>query len=161
MPAANALKCSVGADNDKASRDVSKTVIEIAKRFAAILIGRRYDTLDEVLSPDCRYEFRDRVVEGSTEIIEVYRKNTELGFDVFDRIGFESEVHPDSVNSARVTFTDHLFHNGEVHDHKCQQNLFFDDGGLIHRIVHVDLDGEGHALDAFFAKCGLVRPKLA
>lgn len=43
--------------------------------------------------------------------------------------------------------------------HKCQQVVFVDDSGNICRIVHIDLAGEGAALDAFFTRYGVVRPQ--
>ena len=137
---------------------MSTVATRLARRFADLLDQREYKALGRILSPDCKYEFRDNTVHGSAGIIEVYRKNTEWGFKVFDRIEFESEVVAESKDSARVTFTDHLYCKGEVHHHKCQQIVSVDESKRISHIVHVDLDGKGAALDAFFEKCGVARP---
>lgn len=136
---------------------MSIVAAQIARRFATLLDRREYDALRKVLSADCQYEFRNDLLQGSAEIIETYRKNTTWGFRVFDRIEFESNVNSESRDSARVTFTDRLHVKGEVHQHKCQQIVTVDEYDRINRIMHIDLNGEGAALDAFCQKRGVAR----
>lgn len=132
--------------------------IETARQFADRLDQRRYDELAGVLDPHCVYEFRDSSIQGAQEIIETYRANTEWGFDVFDRIEFESDVSADSETSARVRFSDRLVVGEAAHRHASEQVVTVNASGRIVRIEHCDLPGETEALHAFLAKCGVSRP---
>jgi hypothetical protein len=138
---------------------VNADIRQLAQRFAAILDKRDYDSLVRILTAGCKYEFRDRVVEGSTHVIEEYRNATEWAFDALDRIEFASQLAIESPNSARITFIDRLYSGDAVHEYRCQQVVTVDDSGQIIHIRHVDLDGQAAALDAFFEKCGIVRPR--
>jgi hypothetical protein len=131
---------------------------QTAQCFADRLDHRRYDDLEDMLDPECIYEFRDGRIQGASAIIESYRANTEWGFDVFDRIEFESEVFPESETTVRVRFSDHLFLGDADHCHVCEQVVTIDDSGRIIQISHCDLEGETDALDAFLKKCGVSRP---
>jgi hypothetical protein len=139
---------------------LSTVAIQIAERFADLLDRREYDLLQHVLSPDCRYELRGRVLGGVSPIIEEYRTATEWAFKVLERIEFESRVVAESPSSNRVTFTDRLFLGDAVHEYRCQQVLTVDDSGQIIHIRHVDLEGQSAALEAFFRKCEIVRPRM-
>jgi hypothetical protein len=137
---------------------MSNPAIQAAQRFAHLLDQQRYDELADVLDSECSYEFRDRSIQGAQKIIETYRANTEWGFGLFDRIEFDSEVVPESDQSARVRFSDRLFLGNADHRHICEQIVTVDDTGRIIRIEHCDLEGETEALDAFLKKCDVSRP---
>lgn len=134
------------------------SALQSAQQFADLLDQRSYDELQSVLGPRCVYEFRGGTIQGATAIIETYRTNTEWGFDVFDRIEFDSEVIPETEASARVRFTDHLFLGDSEHRHVCEQIVTINDTGRIAEIVHLDLPGEVEALNAFLKQCGVTRP---
>ena len=133
--------------------------VQSAQRFADVLDDRQYDSLSEVLAADCEYVFRDNVVSRVAGIIETYRENTEWGFDIFDAIEFESSVTAETPDTVAVTFVDRLYFQDASHEHRCRQVLTIDEAGRITRIVHVDLDGESEALEAFFVACGIERPQ--
>jgi hypothetical protein len=139
--------------------DVTSGVVQVAERFARLLDGRDYDALGELLLTDCEYELKGDVVRGRAAIVEEYRQSTEWAFDVFDRVEFSSIVNVESQTSARVTFFDELFLGSQTHRYMCQQILTAHDNGRIERILHVDLAGEEAALEAFFTKCGVKRPR--
>jgi len=132
--------------------------IQTVQRFANLLDQRRYDDLASVLAPECRYEFRGSRIQGAPAISEAYRKGTEWGFAVFDRIEFESEVIPVSELSAKVRFRDHLFCGDVDHRHTCEQVVTVNQSGRIIQIEHHDLAGEPEALNAFLKQCGVSRP---
>ena len=132
--------------------------VEIARRFSELLDQRRYEELAAVLDPDCVYEFRDEKLQGVQNIIETYRANTEWGFDVFDRVEFESEVFPESNSTAKVQFVDRLSVGDADHRHECEQIVMLNETEKITRIVHRDLPGESEALNEFMRRCGLSRP---
>lgn len=134
-------------------------VVQIARQFAAILDQREYQRLSAVLSENCQYCWRGKLIRGANAIIDAYRKNTEWAFRVFDRIEFMSDVRPLSEDSARICFTDRIHSTNEVHAFHCEQVVTCDDQNQIIRIVQVDLEGEQAALEAFLSRCGVKRPQ--
>lgn len=137
---------------------MSDLALRAAQRFASLLDRRSYNDLATVLASECVYEFRGGTIQGANAISETYRTNTEWGFDVFDRIDFESEVFAETDTSARIRFSDHLVHGDAEHLHMCEQVVMIDDEGQIVRIIHHDLPGETDALNAFMMKCGIAGP---
>ena len=129
-----------------------------ARRWASTLDNDDFSELPRLMSPTCVYLSPGGQIDGPAPITESYRSNSEWAHETFDRIVWDSSVEVDSDDSALVTFTDRTDHAGHQHVYRCQQRVWFDEDGLIRRILHIDLEGETEALDAFFATVGVTRP---
>ncbi len=108
-----------------------------------------------MLAEDCIYTIRDHVYTGRDAIMATYVNSDRNAQKKFDRVEYESEVRPSDDGRYVIQYLDRLTHNGQVHEHRCQQILSFDETGVICRIEHVDLPGESEALESFLDRVGL------
>ena len=125
-----------------------------AEQLARSLDREDYPAARRLLTEDCRYEFRDTVIEGASAIIASYQNNGDKARNHFDRIEYESAIVPIDDTIARIEYTDIVTHAGESLVHRCAQEVEFDGDGAIRLIRHVDYPGEREAVEAFFERHG-------
>ena len=125
-----------------------------ANDLAEALDGEDYPAARALLSDDCRYEFRGETIDGADEIIALYRDNGDKGRQCFDQIEYRSEISPLPGRRARIDYTDIVTHAGETITHHCAQEIGVDEVGKITLIIHVDLEGEREAIEAFKERHG-------
>ncbi len=130
--------------------------LQTAIRFAQALDESDDGTITaSMLSVDCVYTVRDEIHLGPDAIIATYVENDKNAQSKFDRVEYQSDVEPLSNIKFAVNYLDRLTHNGQTHDHRCQQILKFNKAGLICEIRHVDLPGETESLKSFLDSVGV------
>ncbi len=130
--------------------------LDTAIRFAQALDAGDDGTIaGPMMAEDCIYTIRDEVYTGRDAILATYVKSDINARKKFDRVEYESEVKPSDDGRYMIKYLDTLTHNNQVHEHRCEQVLSFDDEGLICRIEHVDLPGENEALQSFLDRVGV------
>ncbi|MEE9129077.1 MAG: hypothetical protein V3T84_03595 [Phycisphaerales bacterium] len=130
--------------------------LDTAIRFVKALDASDDGTIaGRMLAEDCIYTIRDRVYTGRDAIMATYVGSDRTARKKFDRVEYESQVSPSDDGRYVIQYLDRLTHNGQVHEHRCQQILSFDETGVICRIEHVDLPGESEALESFLDRVGL------
>ena len=128
--------------------------MELAQRFATALDEEDYAVVVGCLAADCVYRISGEIHRGPEAIIASYRSHGEWAAKHLDRVRYESHVR-DEGGDVAIEFVDHIEQGGRAHTYRCEQRLSFDDGGQISVIEHVDLPGEGEALNDFFRAVGL------
>ena len=130
--------------------------LDAAIRFAKALDGGDDGTIaGPMLTEDCIYTTRDKVITGRDAIMATYVDSDRSAKEKFDRVEYDSEVSPSGDGRYVIRYLDRLTHSGQVHEHRCEQVLTFDDEGLICRIEHVDLPGESEALSSYLDRVGV------
>ncbi len=130
--------------------------LDTAIRFANALDAGDDGTIaGPMLAEDCIYKIRDEVYTGRGAILATYVKSDINARKKFDRIEYDSEIEPHDDGRYLIKYLDRLTHNDQVHEHRCEQVLSFDETGLICRIEHIDLPGESEALQSFLDRVGV------
>ena len=130
--------------------------LDTAIRFANALDAGDDGTIaGPMLAEDCIYTIRDKIYTGRDAIVVTYVDSDRNAQEKFDRVEYESEVRPSDDGRYVIQYLDRLTHNGQVHEHRCEQVLSFDEAGLICRIEHIDLPGESEALQSFLDRVGV------
>ncbi len=130
---------------------------DAARRLAAALDRSDFEAARPLLADSCTYRMRDEVLAGAEAILASYARNAEWAERSFDRIEYESEVHPAADGRARILFTDRTLHRGVRHVYRCEQLVAVDANGRVGEITHVDLPGQSEALAAFLDRVGVAR----
>lgn len=130
---------------------------QTAEHWATTLDDDDFSSLPHLMTPNCAYDSPSGRLKGREAIVDSYRSNSEWAHDTFDNITWQSSVEVEGEDSALITFVDLTEHRGQHHEYRCQQRIWIEDG-LVHRIQHIDLDGESEALEAYFVRVGVTRP---
>ena len=117
--------------------------------LAKALDAEDYDLAGTFLSEDCVYEIRGEVIVGKKKIIASYHENGEAGRKRFDTVAYESKVTALDSTLVRIDYTDIVTRSGDTHVHRCAQEASCGEGGMVLKLVHLDLPGEREALEAF------------
>jgi hypothetical protein len=131
--------------------------MKVVEQFAAALDREDYGAARALLSPDCTYQVRSKVLRGPDSIVGSYKANGEWGAANIDSIEYRSHIEENVGKRFVVRYEDHLLHSGKRLTHACQQLVELDASGRISRIEHMDLPGEREALEAFFRETGIAR----
>ncbi len=130
-----------GGASGQASARRTPSVVEA---FAKALDADDFDAAAALLTPDCRYEVRGKVLTGPDAIIASYAEATREASRRFDAHSYDS-----AVAGTVILFSDHLVLGSEQHTFQCRQHLTLDAQDRITQIRHEDLPGRREALDAW------------
>lgn len=131
-------------------RPLMSPALEVAEKFAAALDADDFELARSFVSEGCVYELGSNTLCGAASIIDEYVKNATRARIKFDEVIYESHVEPESdEHCACIHFTDKIRVGARQHVFRCRQRVEIRDGS-IHRIVHIELEGERERLSAFF-----------
>lgn len=103
----------------------------IATNFTKALDADDFESVYELLAPDCQYEIGNKVLAGPDEIIQNYRSGSDKERRLFDHIEFGIEILEDDSNQIAIIFWDRLEIEGHFHTYRLKQNLKFGEDGRI------------------------------
>ena len=126
-----------------------------AKGFAKSLDDEDYYSAVKYLTHDCQYSINDKVYRTQKAIISSYKKAGDSALKKFDGISYDSFIHSREDGAIIIEFIDHIQHKGHTFTHRCEQQLEFNESGLISRITHKDLPGVKESLHSFYKLVGL------
>ena len=127
--------------------------ITVVHEFASALDDGNYEALAGLLAENCEYQTNHGSITGQEAIVASYRSHDEWARTHIERVLYESSVRLEE-DHAIVTFIDKLEHHGRAHTYACEQ-LVYVDLGLIHRIVHREIEGQRQSVDLFLQGIGL------
>ena len=126
-----------------------------ANLFAAALDTDDFYGIEALISKNCVFIDRMKVIEGREAIIDSYRKSSERAQELFDAVHYESDVLSSSKTSAEILFADHLTCGRLIHIYRSRQFLEFSLDGPIVRIRQEEAPGERQRLKEFLQECGI------
>ena len=130
--------------------------IQIAEDFGRALDHDDFDTLKELLDPECVYRIGSQELIGPEAIANSYEQNMIEGRKTLDELLWgESGVEEVGAREFIVHFTDHLKHKGQSFIHRCQQRVVVGGNKLIVNISHVANESEEVRLKEFMNRVGL------
>ncbi len=134
-------------------KNLPENLTDLAKEFAEHMDANRYIEAGVILSPECRYKFRDDIFLGKDAILKTYIDNYNSALKKLDEIQFSSEIIPLGNGVFKLKYLDRIRKGEITHDHRCEQIISFKSGEIV-EIEHIDLSGEDESLQAFFRKIG-------
>ena len=136
---------------------MTKSKETVARAFGQTLDRDDFAEFAQLLADDCIYEIGDQVLRTKESIAGLYEQNMLEGKKKFDELVWgQSRIESLNANEFEVYFSDYLKHRGIEHRYHCKQRIRINDALLVDQIVHFELPGERAALEAFYAKVGLV-----
>ena len=124
-----------------------------ANLFAGALDADDFQAVEALLSKNCVFIGRGKIIEGRAAIINSYRESSERAQELFDAVHYESDVLSSSETSAEILFADYLMCGNLSHIYRSRHFLEFSTDGPIIRIRQEEEAGEVLNLKNFMQEC--------
>jgi len=125
-----------------------------ANLFAGALDADDFLAVEALLSENCVFIGRGKVINGREAIINSYHESSERAQEIFDTVHYESDVLSSSETSAEILFADYLTCGKLSHIYRSRHFLEFSFDGPIIRIRQEEEAGELQNLKQFIQECG-------
>ena len=133
------------------------TSVTAAHALAAALDARDFVAAKTCLHASCVYHIDDDTHAEPEAIIASYQQADDDAHAHLESVRYESSVRCEGEHAV-IVYVDHLVCGEHSHVHQCEQCIEAGDRGQVTRITHRALQGERAAIDAFFARAGIVWP---
>jgi hypothetical protein len=122
----------------------------VVEAFARALDRSDFAAARELLAPDCSYDRGPETLAGPDPVLQSYAGSAAWAERHFDEVRYESEIVGQAGDRFTIRYTDYLLKApGRWHRHRCEQDVWVDDRGLVVRIVHRELEREAERLEMF------------